>query len=114
MRNNSVENLPALIQSPYVGGFGVKQEKSKRIRDSVSLTHIVDDTAASINKDIPSASFAKGSNSVNLSGLQEDETEQESRFQSVAQARPLPAKDHSIKLGNILGMRTPSQISLSH
>ena len=57
-----------------------KNDGSKRVRESVSLTHVVDETAASINKQMPSASFAKGSNSVNLSGHVEDDTEHESRF----------------------------------
>ena len=109
MRNNSVENLPALIQPPYVGGLGVKNADSKRVRDSVSLTHIVDETAASMNKDMPSASFAKGSNSVNLSGHHEDETEHDSRFYSYMQPKPRQVYEQAaVKLGNVLSMRSPS------
>ena len=63
-RNNSVENLPALVHSPYVA-FARKESQNPR---ESSLTLVVDDaTAASIGKGQPSASNVKASNSINLS-----------------------------------------------
>ena len=65
-RNNSVENLPALVNSPYIAF--ARKESQKQPRES-SLTLVVDDmTAASIGKGQPSASNVKASNSINLSG----------------------------------------------